>query len=295
MNTPDGNRNEWLKISLGIDAVAHEAVSAFFFDLGCPGLVSQDFQDFTIQAYLPSRGDTKEVRNRIEDFLVTLHEIFPEISPPKLTLSTLPGHDWSLTWRQVFHPERVTPRLWVVPAWESHMVREGFHVIRMEPGPAFGTGRHPTTRMCLKAMERVPLPKRWTMLDVGTGSGILAMYGAIMGACKVLGIDLDQEALRWAERNVDLNLLSPNIRLSPEPIVEISDQFTLVTANLVLDTILSLMPQFYRTVEPSGWLILSGILGDQTEEAYKSAAAHGFLEEDMLLEEEWACLVLKNP
>lgn len=136
----------WLEISIHLPPVAHDPLSAFLFDLGCTGIVSEDFQDHTLKAYLPFQED----------------------------------RDWSRNWRRFFRSERVTLGVMIVPAWESLPPSFKGHVIRIDPGPAFGTGQHPTTRMCLEAMERLQISPSWTMLDVGTGSGILAIYGAIL-------------------------------------------------------------------------------------------------------------------
>ena len=114
----------------------------------------------------------------------------------------------------------------IVPAWEPMPDAVDGHVIRIDPGPAFGTGQHATTRMCLEAMEKIHFPKTWTMLDVGTGSGILATYGAQLGASKILAIDIDPEALRWAERNIQINDLSEFIDLSNTPLEQVKGTFS---------------------------------------------------------------------
>ncbi len=170
----------WLEISIHLPPVAHDPLSAFLFDLGCSGIVSEDFQDHTLKAYLPFQEDLEDIRSRIEVFLQNLKEVFPEAHSPKWTLKKIEDRDWSRNWRRFFRSERVTLGVMIVPAWESLPPSFEGHVIRIDPGPAFGTGQHPTTRMCLEAMERLQISPSWTMLDVGTGSGILAIYGAIL-------------------------------------------------------------------------------------------------------------------
>jgi ribosomal protein L11 methyltransferase len=161
----------WLEISIEIDPVAHEALSAFLFDLGCEGTISGDSPDRSFKAYFSFQKDLEDIENRIGVFLQKLEDIFPEVRSPMLTVRKIEDQDWSRLWRRFFRPDRVTERLMIFPAWEPIPRDQKGDVIRIDPGLAFGTGQHPTSRMCLEAMESVPLPGSWTMLDVGTGSG----------------------------------------------------------------------------------------------------------------------------
>ena len=132
----------------------------------------------------------------------------------------------------------------VYPAWEPLPGDTESLVVRIDPGPAFGTGQHPTTRMCLEALEKISLPESWSMLDVGTGSGILAVYGAKLGAGPVVAIDSDPEAIRWARKNIELNGLTGKIELSSGSLEKIRARFSVVVANLTLNTIKELFPHF---------------------------------------------------
>ncbi len=280
----------WLEISLQADPALHEPLSSFLFDLGCTGVVSEDFHDRTLKAYLPFQQDLEEIRNRIALYLQDLKEIFPEVPSPKLRFNKVDDQDWSLNWRRFFRPARVTPTLLILPAWEPVPETGSGHIILMDPGPAFGTGQHPTTRMCLEAMERVRLRRRWTLLDVGTGSGILAIYGIKLGAEKVMAIDTDPEAIRWAGENMRLNRVAGSIDLSPGPVEQVREEFSLVCANLILGEIVRLMPCFSRLVEAGGGLVLSGILKSQVREVSGSLYRHGLQEYETLHREEWACV-----
>ena len=284
----------WLELSIEIDPVAHEALSAFLFDLGCEGIVSQDSPHHAFKAYFSFQKDLEDIQNKINGFVQKLEDIFPEVQSPKLIFSKIENQDWNRQWRRFFRPDRVTKRLTVFPAWESVPKDIEGHVIRIEPGLAFGTGQHPTSRMCLEAMERVPLPGSWTMLDVGTGSGILAMYGAKLGASRVVALDVDPEAIRSAERNIRLNNLSGAIELSSMPLEKLKDRFSLLTANLTLGVILELFPHFSRLLDPGGWLILSGLLTDQARDVQDYFPEYGFSEYGALHQTEWACVVARK-
>lgn len=291
-STPD--EPGWLEISIRIAPIAHEALSAFLFDLGCEGVIEDDAHDHALKAYLPFRKGIEDISNRINAFLEHLQKIFRDISPPDLRLGKIEDQDWSRNWRRFFRPDRITQRLMVLPAWESCSQDFEGHVIRIDPGPAFGTGQHPTTRMCLEAMERVPLWGPWSMLDVGTGSGILAIYGAMLGASKIMALDIDPEALRWAGRNIQLNNLSDAIDLSLTPLEDLQERFSMVTANLILDVILELFPHFARVLQPCGWLILSGILIDQVQNVEKKLPEYALNKKRVLYQEEWACFIARK-
>jgi ribosomal protein L11 methyltransferase len=288
MSTPD--HAGWLEISIQIHPVAHEALSALLFDLGCEGLVSENLQGFTLKGYLPFQKDLEKVKGRIEVFLRELESIFPEMESPKLSFQQIQDQDWGTTWRQFFRALKLTPNLTILPAWEAVPSTVQGHIIRIDPGPAFGTGRHATTQMCLRAIGRLPKPKSWSMLDVGTGSGILAIYGAKLGSKRVLALDTDPEALSWAKRNIALNEGSNSIQLSSLSLRHIQERFTIVVANLVFDAILELTPLFSKLVEPGGCLILSGILGEQVDAVKGQLARHAFENMDVGLQDEWACI-----
>ena len=295
-NTPvlQSSGSGWLEISIPIHPVAHEALSAFLFDFGCEGLVTEDFPQPTLKAYLLLQREPEKVKNRIEAFLRQLASIFPQVGAPELSLQPIPHQDWNHTWRRFFRALKVTPHLTVLPAWEPIAANAPGHVIRIDPGPAFGTGQHATTQMCLHAIERLPKPEFWTMLDVGTGSGILAIYGAKLGSKRILALDTDPEALAWARINLALNHVSDAIELSLKPVEEWRETFSLVTANLDFGTILRLMPHFRRLLDPGGSLILSGLLDEQVEAVTEALTSHGYGEAQKFSSGEWACVAVEK-
>ena len=284
----------WLEITVDIDPVAHEALGAFLFDMGCEGIVSEDFKDFSLKAYLPFRKDIEDIRSKIVQFIHGLGDIFPEARSSQIKIHTIKDQDWGVTWRRFFHADQVTQNLMVIPEWEPTPAPMKCHVIKIDPGPAFGTGQHPTTRMCLISMEKPSFKGPWTMLDIGTGSGILAIYGVKLGAKRVAAIDIDPEAIIWAKRNIELNSLPVEIELSSRPLAEWQENFSLVTANLILGLILDLSPHFPRILKPDGRLILSGILREQVRVVEERLHEYRLYVEDAIFQEEWACLTVKR-
>jgi ribosomal protein L11 methyltransferase len=182
----------------------------------------------------------------------------------------------------------------ILPAWEKDASPEpGCAVIRMDPGPAFGTGKHPTTRMCLQALEDLDFSGPWDMLDVGTGSGLLAVYASFLGARRVTALDTDPEALRWAAWNIKLNNLAGRIRLSSQPLEAVDEKFHVAAANLDMRTILELCTRFPAVLHKGGRLILSGILTEEAPRVRREVEGLGFSTVSTAKQEEWACLVAR--
>ena len=285
---------EWMEIAIRIDPVAHEALSAILFPLGCTGMVTDNCGDGIVKTYFPLPENPEELQETISSSIRKLAVYFPLMAPPELLFGSIGDEEWDKNWRRFFRAEQVTPFLTVVPAWESVPESATSAVIRMDPGPAFGTGKHPTTRLCLRAMELVPKPSSWDLLDVGTGSGILAIYGSMLGALRISALDIDEEALHWAGKNIRLNGLEDEIEVNFIPLAELMQDFFMVTANLILNTIMGLMGHFPRVVKPGGYVILSGMLRDQIDLVRPSLEECGFILEKTLFQEDWACLLARK-
>jgi ribosomal protein L11 methyltransferase len=285
----------WLEITIDIDPSAKEAVSDFLMGLGCDGVVSEDFETGLMKAYLPSdSNDPDFIRDSLVTFFNNLKEPFPDIPDPVLDIKEIANQDWGTTWRSFFYLEKITDNLMILPAWEAMPDPVECHVIRIDPGTAFGTGKHETTRMCLKAIEDNVPDRAWTMLDVGTGSGILSVYGAMLGANEITAIDNDPEAVSWAEKNIALNEIPVRIDLSTSPLDRIDKRYDLIVANIIMNTILELNPLFPGRLAPDGVLILSGILTGQIDRIVEDLKRHGLIKTGETIMGEWACLLVKN-
>jgi ribosomal protein L11 methyltransferase len=291
-NSLDNNANHpgWLEITIDVDSSAREACSAFLMDMGCDGVVSEDFEDAVMKAYLPAEENLETVKKTLETFLSDLNELFSEIPAPVLEIKEIANQDWGTSWRSFFYLEKITDNLMILPAWEAMPDPVKCHVIRIDPGTAFGTGKHETTRMCLKAIEENVPDKPWTMLDVGTGSGILSVYGAMLGAREITAIDIDPEAVRWAEKNIELNEIPIKIDLSTTPIEGINRTYDVIAANIILNTILELGHLFPDLLNPDGMLIISGILREQTESVEKTIQELGLVKTSLNYMGEWSCI-----
>jgi len=196
-----------------------------------------------------------------------LRAAFPALEVPAPL--EIPAQDWSTAWRRFHRPVRVGARSWVHPPWEPPEAAPGDVLVSIDPGMAFGTGSHPTTALCLERIDELLRPGL-SVLDVGTGSGIIAILASRLGAARVVGTENDPVALAVAAENARINRATVDFRLcDPEAIDGV---FDVVVANILLNTLVALAPQVARKVAPGGRLVLSGLLplqGGLAEAAYE--------------------------
>jgi ribosomal protein L11 methyltransferase len=201
----------------------------------------------------------------------------------------IPDQDWNEVWKSHFSPIEVSPRLWVCPSWRLGETPPGAKVLVLDPGMAFGTGTHATTSLCMHAIDAVLAKSpELDVLDVGTGSGILAIAAKLLGARRVVGTDNDPVAIRVAEENAALNQVE--LDLSTQTLHGVKGPFPLVVANIMAGTLIELAPLLVRQVAPGGTLLLSGILDFQADEVAAAYAAAGLTESDRQAQAEWVLL-----
>jgi ribosomal protein L11 methyltransferase len=180
---------------------------------------------------------------------------------PTYTIETVAEQNWVQLTQSQFEPIRVSERLWIVPSWHAAPDPDAINLI-LDPGMAFGTGSHPTTRLCLEWLERTVTAGQ-SLLDYGAGSGILAIAAAKLGATPVVGVDIDPQAVTAAEANAKENNVSARFAVSDQPI---NGQFDIVVANILANPLKALAPAICGHVRPGGQLALSGILEEQAED-----------------------------
>ncbi|RLB43347.1 MAG: 50S ribosomal protein L11 methyltransferase [Deltaproteobacteria bacterium] len=285
----------WIEVRIEADLELHEAIVSYLFELNCTGTALSDENRLLIKAYFPGVKDSKHTLESISRYIHQVHRFFPRSREARMQVKHIENQGWAENWRKFFSQQRVSSQLTIVPAWEKPNGPTTEKVLFMDPGPAFGTGKHPTTIMCLQALEDVAQHQpKWDMLDVGTGSGILAIYAAVLGATRILAIDIDPEALRWAKRNARLNHVNHIIVFSLKPLENLVESYSVVTANLVYEDIMQLKEKLSTVTAFGGTLILSGLLKDQVKEV-----VHEFQSEGLNLNKienmgEWAAIILKR-
>ena len=218
------------------------------------------------------------------------------VEKPTIDSEIIADQDWSKNWKEYFKPFEILEGLIIAPSWQPYTLGENEKVIVMDPGMAFGTGHHATTRLCLKMIRsETDSFHGGAVLDVGTGTGILGMAAALWGAVNVLGIDNDNEAVAAAEQNVRRNKLHEKMSISNKSLVELEGKYPLVVANIIHDVLIALADDLKRVTGSGGILILSGLIyGDQTRSITERFQKSGFrlLQEEQ--DGEWGAVKLMN-
>lgn len=251
-----------------------------------------------IKAYLPADSDPAPQMQVIVAFLTELSRRHPAdyFAPP--TLNRVKSEDWSSSWKVHFKPLRVGKRLLVIPTWEEAAVQSGDLVIRIDPGMAFGTGGHETTRLCLEllesVMEKSPLLTVPTLLDLGTGSGILAMAASLLGAGRILALDIDPDAVLVARENLELNQLVQQIECGTIPLESLEENFDIILANILAEELVRLAPYLAERLQPGGSLILSGILAEKEKLVYLGFASLPLKYIQTISAGEWVAMLYKK-
>ena len=191
-------------------------------------------------------------------------------------------------------PARITHDLTIVPSWTDYEATAGEKIIKLDPGMAFGTGTHPTTKMSLFALEQV-LRGGETVLDVGTGSGVLSIASSLLGAKEIFAYDLDDVAVRVAQENIELNPGMENIHVAPGDLLKgVEIEADVIVANILADILIHLTDDAYRLVKDEGYLIMSGIIKDKWDMVRESAESAGFFLETHMIQGEWNACVFKK-
>ena len=306
--------NTWQELTITVSREAEEAVSNILIDLGSQGVAIDDSADYLgeagpfgevlpqveqlntvgITAYYPETENLEMIRQEVKERLAQLRDFGLEIGKTQLTTQQLTEEDWADNWKKYFEPARITHDLTIVPSWTDYEAGPSEKVIKLDPGMAFGTGTHPTTKMSLFALEQV-LRGGETVLDVGTGSGVLSIASSLLGAKDIYAYDLDEVAVRVAQENIELNTGMENIHVAPGDLLRgVEIEADVIVANILADILIHLTEDAYRLVKDEGYLIMSGIISEKWEMVRESAEAAGFFLETHMIQGEWNACVFKK-
>ncbi len=255
---------------------------------------------FVVKTYLKPGARGQAIRQQIEEGLWRLSLLYP--IPAQPDVRTVRHEDWANAWKKFYKPLRVGRHVVLKPSWEEFTPQAADIIIELDPGMAFGTGLHPTTRLCIAALEDVVKPGD-TVLDVGTGSGVLAIVAAKLGAAAILATDIDSVAVQVAQENAALNGLAIDdlieIRQASVP-SDRAEHFQVIVANILAEVLAGLFDSKYGNVplaEPlakGGFIILSGIIADKADIVIEAATRHGLLLVDRKQETDWVALVMQR-
>jgi ribosomal protein L11 methyltransferase len=254
-------------------------------------------QPVKVRAYLPIDGKEEEVRQRLAEGLWHLSSLGPQFVG-ELQTRIVNEEDWANAWKDYYHVTHIGKRLVIRPSWREYTPKDDEVVIELDPGMAFGTGLHPTTRMCLEQVEQRVWPGM-RVLDVGTGSGILALAAAKLGAARVYCIDNSSVAVESAIANAAVNQLSERISvvlgvLDDAEATRLAGQFDLVFANIIARVIGSIAPYLARVLTPGGILIAGGIIEERRHEAEQPLLDAGLKLVGQVMIDDWVTLIMQK-
>lgn len=242
----------WISISLRVKPALADMLGEALIAGGSVGV--WESEPGRVTAYFPAETDPSAVQALLEELAVSL-------GPGEGVILPVGDQDWIASWKASVTPLRVTPRLVIVPSWQTYQAEPGERVVVLDPGMAFGTGHHETTRMCLELLdERLRRGDAPVVLDLGTGSGILAIAAALLGAERVVAADIDPVARAAAEENVRANAVASIIVVKDGDDAWRWGPYDLVVANLTADDLRALLPRINEVLARNGCAILSGIL-----------------------------------
>ncbi|TWT14419.1 50S ribosomal protein L11 methyltransferase [Streptococcus sp. sy010] len=301
--------DKWQEIELTVKREQEELVSNLLIETGSQGVAISDSADYLgqedrfgelypdveqldmikVTGYYPDTMELMQVRQQIEQGLATL-----QVLDASIRVQDLAEEDWADNWKKYYEPARITHDLTIVPSWTEYRASANEKVIRLDPGMAFGTGTHPTTKMSLYALSQV-LRGGETVLDVGTGSGVLSIASSLLGAKEIYAYDLDDVAVRVAQDNIALNQTVANIKVAAGDLLRgVEQEADVIVANILADILVNLTEDAYRLVKDEGYLIMSGIISDKWDLVKAKAEEAGFFLETHMIQGEWNACIFKK-
>lgn len=294
-------KETWIEVRLLAPARMQEEASLYLTDFSGRGVIIEEEGappgGVIIRSYFRPDEFGSWQHGELQDYVRRLTAY--DLDPVGLELRRVAAENWAEAWKEHFKPLKVTPRLVIRPPWEEYVPGPGESVIAIHPGMAFGTGRHPTTRLCLRALEEVweqhlpPASNPWQVLDVGTGTGILALAAARLGA-GVLAIDVDPEAVAAALDNVRLNALQDRVWVEATPLNALRQQFPLILANITAPDLLQLADALTGRLLSQGALIISGFLLADAPALEARFLGLGLTAAGFLTEEDWGAWIFRR-
>lgn len=311
---------KWHEVKVETGSTAVEAVSNILMEAGASGVAIEDALDaenyqtdgfgellekenFTeleegalVMAYFPETIFLPEILPAIKSRLGKLPDFGLDIGKNLVTVSVVAESDWATAWKKYYHPVRITRYLTIVPSWEEYTPAcADEKVIILDPGMAFGTGTHPTTSLTLQALESV-LRGGETVLDVGTGSGVLSIACRHLGAGEVYAYDLDEVAVRAARENMDMNPIAEDVHVSANDLLTgVEIEADVIVANILADIIVLMLDDAWRLLKKEGHLIISGIIEDKRDMILEAVYTQGFETAQIFQEQDWYTMILKKP
>jgi ribosomal protein L11 methyltransferase len=305
---------EWLELNIITSSEAVEAITGILYNTDVKGITVEDSMDLKFKKENPGDWDYFDEPllkikdgaiikayykedDKFEEYFKYINEAIGKLSnfgidkgEGIVTVNKVNETSWENNWKNYYKPTRVGARIVVKPIWENYKKEEHELIIELDPGMAFGTGTHETTRMCIQALERYT-QKNSTVFDIGTGSGILSIAAAKLKAEKVIGVDLDKVAVDSAIQNIKYNNLN-NIEILHGNLMEVVDgKANIVVANIIADIIILVADDAKKALKEDGYFISSGIIKDRADDVINKLKSIGFDILEVNNQGEWICIV----
>lgn len=296
----------WYQVSCEVPAPLAEAVADYLSERSGCGVCTDNRNvdtfstddiptndTVTITSYFSVPCPIEQHLAALTTFLNQLHPQLPTYQPTPPQVSMIAEEDWASSWKEHFKPLPVGNRLLILPSWETPAADETRQTIILDPGMAFGTGGHETTRLCLECLEQILTeePRQDApLLDLGTGSGILAIAAAKLGATQVDAVDIDPQAVLVADENCRLNRVADAVACSTTPLEQLPTGYRVILANILAEELVRMAPELTRRLLPGGLLVLSGILAEREQFVIDGFAPQPLELEASLAAGEWRCL-----
>lgn len=310
---------KWSEISIHTTNEAVEPIANILYEAGASGIVIEDSFDLNkehpeqygemyelnpddfpeegviVKAYLPVNSFLGETVEQIKSAINNLMSFNIDIGKNKVTISEVQEEEWATAWKKYYHPVKISSKFTIVPTWEEYEpVSSDELIIELDPGMAFGTGTHPTTVMSIQALEQT-VKKGDIVYDVGTGSGVLSIASALLGAKHILALDLDDVAVESAKSNIELNNVQDQIIVKQNNLLNsITEPADVIVANILAEIIVRFTDDAYRLVKDGGYFITSGIINQKRQEVEDKILSSGFTIVETLKMEDWVTIIAKK-
>lgn len=310
---------KWSEIAIHTTNEAVEPISNILHEAGASGVVIEDPFELTreredrfgeiyqlnpddypeegviVKAYLPVNSFLAETVDSIKEEINGLISYNIDIGQNSVTISEVHEEEWANAWKKYYHPVKISEKFTIVPTWEEYTpVHSDELIIELDPGMAFGTGTHPTTVMSIQALERT-IKEGSLVVDVGTGSGVLSIAAALLGASHIQALDLDEVAVESARQNIELNKVQDKVSVKQNNLLDgIEEQVDVIVANILAEIILRFTDRAAEVVKPGGYFITAGIILQKKEEVKTAIIEAGFELIEILQMEDWVAFIAKK-
>ncbi|MES9736821.1 50S ribosomal protein L11 methyltransferase [Peribacillus frigoritolerans] len=310
---------KWSEFAIQTTNEAVEPVSNILHEAGASGVVIEDplelvkerenvfgeiyhlnpddypDEGVVIKAYLPVNSFLGDTIDAIKESINNLLLFDIDLGKNVVSISEVNEEEWATAWKKYYNPVKISERFTIVPTWEDYTpVSSDELIIELDPGMAFGTGTHPTTVMCIQALERTVTPGD-LVVDVGTGSGVLSIAAALLDAKRIQSLDLDEVAVQSAKQNVEINNVQHKVSVSQGNLLDgVNEQADIVVANILAEVIMRFTDDVAKVVKPGGYFIASGIIQTKKQDVKEAIIASGFTVEETILMEDWVAIIAKR-